>query len=161
MNSLKKAQESTFNVSCKHEVVLYLAKLHNNLACTSLGNELLFYFILNMLLIANGEKQSKPSFQGWFAHIALLIMKYSEISEVRNSNLELKTRNPIKYLLSSGNTYAALPLIWQGSFSLSLFKEASRAILFCWISHCRAMLPIVNRFFSWKWDTSHHKAGQD
>lgn len=56
---------------------------------------------------------------------------------------------PIKYLLSSGNTYAALPLIWQGSSSLSWFKEATRAVRFWCISHWRAILEIVNRFFSW------------
>lgn len=61
----------------------------------------------------------------------------------------------IKYLLSSGNTYAVLPLIWQGSLSLSWFKEASRAVRFCCISHWRAILQIVNRFFSW--NKSHSK----
>lgn len=91
MNSLKKAQEFTFNIPCKHEAVLYLAKSHNNLACTSLGNELLFYLFLNMLLLTNGQNESKPSFRGWLAYIVLLIGKYSEISEVSSSNLELKT----------------------------------------------------------------------
>lgn len=91
MSSLKKAQEFTFNIFCKHEVVLYLAKSHNNLACTSLGNELLFCFFLNMLLFTNGQKQSKPSFQGCCAYVVRLIMKYSQISVVRSSNLELKT----------------------------------------------------------------------
>lgn len=43
MNSLKKAQEFIFNISYKHEVVLYLAKSHNNLAYTSLGNGLLIF----------------------------------------------------------------------------------------------------------------------
>lgn len=58
MNSLKEVQEFTFNISCKHEVVLYLAKSHNNLACTSLGKELLFYFFLGILFITNGQKQN-------------------------------------------------------------------------------------------------------
>jgi len=90
MNSLNKAQEFICNISCKHEVLPYLAKSHNNIAWTSLVNELLLYYLLIMyylLLTANRFNHEVKHLFRIDLDILLFILKYTEISDVRSSNL--------------------------------------------------------------------------